>query len=50
MTTTVIILAAVLVGYFLFMKLYYPKFKQKFEAASGEADKEWAGKQSEILA
>lgn len=50
MTTTVIILAAVLVGYFLFMKLYYPKFKQKFEAASGEADKEWAEKQPEILA
>ncbi len=50
MTTTVIILAAVLVGYFLFMKLYYPKFKQKFEAASSEADKEWAEKQPEILA
>lgn len=48
--TTVIILAAVLVGYFLFMKYYYPKFRQKYAAAEGDAEKEWSEKQPEIMA
>ncbi len=48
--TTFIILAAVLVGYFLFMKYYWPKFRQQYAAAEGEAEKEWAGKRPEILA
>ncbi len=48
--TTFIILAAVLVGYFLFMKCYWPKFRQQYAAAEGEAEKEWAGKRPEILA
>ena len=48
--TTVIILAAVLVGYFLFMKYYYPKFRQKYAAAEGDAEKEWNAKQPEIMA
>ena len=38
--TTFIILAAVLVGYFLFMKCYWPKFRQQYAAAEGEAEKE----------
>ena len=34
----VVVLAAVLIGYFVYMKFFYPRFRQRCEAAADRAE------------
>ncbi|MBS9766818.1 MAG: hypothetical protein KGV44_04685 [Flavobacteriaceae bacterium] len=46
---TIIFLGLVLVGYFAFMKFYYPKMKAKYETSQKEFDEEWGNNKDQIM-
>lgn len=47
--TAIIILGLLGVGYWAFMKFYYPKFKQQFEENEKVVQEEWLQKKDEII-